>query len=478
MVAIVRLNPQDFVNGNINRMNQGAILRLPNAEDISDISITEANEIVSSQISAWREQSTQSAPPPKLSEQAVEPLVEVAEPVVPATDQPAEITDDALARITDDRLEALNDSATEAAAEPVVDEVESGGLLELVPPAEEELAEIKDELPGSASGNDIEPDEISKIKLENRLATTEEDLVAAQEQNAHLQDQMSKMQAEIEALREGLNLNDNELAAMQQQMATDTDAQLAENVTNESTEKKQSGTRMLEKEEKSLLERLWWLGLLLLAGIVGFFVYRGRHNVPAETQAETNFLDSMIENKDADDFKGSDIAREESLAADAERILAVLEEGDAEVEEKFEAAHSEVSQLVSEDTDDAEKEAEEIKKFLDQVEADKATMDGSSDDALDHVDVISTGTAQAEDEFDGSAEVEILDSLESDDDSDSEQAADPVSEDQIETKLDLARAYLAMEDKPAAQLILDEIMIMGSEQQQLEARSMLDEIGE
>jgi len=479
MVAIVRLNPGDFVNGNINRMNQGAILRLPTAADIVDIPVAEANEIVSSQISAWREQSTQAASPPRLSEQAIEPEFEPA--VDLAQDKPAEpleITDDALARIADDRLDDLTENSANEAGDISAEAPDTGGLLELVPPAEEELAEIEDELPGSASGNDFKPDASSSIKLESRLSVAEEDLLAAQEQNAQLQDQVSSMQAEIDALREGLNLNDSELAAMQQQMATDLNTDDPLDTDEDSVKLKQAGTRMLEQKDKGLLERWWWLILLVLAGGIGFFVYRNRHNAPAESQAEVNFLDSIMEKKESSEFKGSDQAAEDSLATDAEKILAVLEQDDAEVEQQFEeVARNEATAVKFEGTSeaDANAESEEIKKFMDQVEVDKAALAASSNDALDHVETNPANTSR-EDSLAGSAEEEILDSLESDDDSDSEQTADLSSEDHIEVKLDLARAYLAMEDKPAAQAILDEIMMLGSEQQQLEARSMLDEI--
>jgi len=488
MVAIVRLNPEDFVNGDINRMNRGAILRLPTAEDIADITVQEANSIVSQQISAWREQTTQTAAPPILSAVAEEPQAETPKikPDLAATDQPVDIKDDALARITDSRLEQAAASeeinadivADIASNSDSLDDADAGGLLELVPPAEDEIAELNRQLPGSAAGNDT-PDTASTSKIENRLAVTEEDLVATQEQNALLQAQVSQMQAEIDALREGLNLNDNELAVMQKQMAATTPDTETQSISRDETPKQ--ATRMLKKDDKSLLARWWWLGLLVLTAVVAYLVYRSRNNTSTEAQAETNFLDSMLESKQAREFKDDVKGDKESLAADAEKILEVLEKGDAEVEDQFsQSARKDADELsrdaASNAKDEAAAEAVEIKKFLDQVEADKAALAGHSDDALDHTEANSTTAQRQEDNTGSSAEEEILESLENDDDSDSEQATDNSTEEKIEVKLDLARAYLAMKDKPAAQAILDEVMLMGSEQQQLEARSMLDEI--
>ena len=58
----------------------------------------------------------------------------------------------------------------------------------------------------------------------------------------------------------------------------------------------------------------------------------------------------------------------------------------------------------------------------------------------------------------GEGDAELLD----------EESSDP------EIQLDLARAYISMGDKEAARIILDEVISNGSEEQQAEARKMLD----
>ena len=45
-----------------------------------------------------------------------------------------------------------------------------------------------------------------------------------------------------------------------------------------------------------------------------------------------------------------------------------------------------------------------------------------------------------------------------------------------ETKLDLARAHIAMGDKDAARELLEEVILEGSDEQILEARDMMEEI--
>jgi pilus assembly protein FimV len=49
-------------------------------------------------------------------------------------------------------------------------------------------------------------------------------------------------------------------------------------------------------------------------------------------------------------------------------------------------------------------------------------------------------------------------------------------DDDPEIKLDLARAYLALGDKEACRSMLEEVLHSGNEEQQAEARQMMDEI--
>ena len=49
-------------------------------------------------------------------------------------------------------------------------------------------------------------------------------------------------------------------------------------------------------------------------------------------------------------------------------------------------------------------------------------------------------------------------------------------EDEVEIKLDLARAYISMGDNEAASTILDEILSEGSDAQRAEARNLLKQV--
>ncbi|MDQ2703269.1 MAG: fimbrial protein FimV, partial [Pseudomonadota bacterium] len=55
MLALLRANPDAFIGGNINLVRQGAVLRMPAAEELSRYSAGEAAAIVRTQVAEWRE---------------------------------------------------------------------------------------------------------------------------------------------------------------------------------------------------------------------------------------------------------------------------------------------------------------------------------------------------------------------------------------------------------------------------------------
>lgn len=49
--------------------------------------------------------------------------------------------------------------------------------------------------------------------------------------------------------------------------------------------------------------------------------------------------------------------------------------------------------------------------------------------------------------------------------------------DEVATKIDLARAYMEMEDPGAARVILEEVALEGNEEQRAEAKEMMEQLG-
>lgn len=54
MIALQRANPDAFINGNINLMRAGAVLRIPDADAMRAITPDEANALVREQVESWR----------------------------------------------------------------------------------------------------------------------------------------------------------------------------------------------------------------------------------------------------------------------------------------------------------------------------------------------------------------------------------------------------------------------------------------
>ncbi len=56
MIAMLRANPQAFIDGNINRLREGAELEVPERGAMTEVSARQATQRVKEQIAAWREQ--------------------------------------------------------------------------------------------------------------------------------------------------------------------------------------------------------------------------------------------------------------------------------------------------------------------------------------------------------------------------------------------------------------------------------------
>lgn len=159
-----------------------------------------------------------------------------------------------------------------------------------------------------------------------------------------------------------------------------------------------------------------------------------------------------VESKVTEDVKVSEQA--DDLDLEGESVLSV---------DDLEAQLDELSDLSVLDPDLSEMSA-------DVAAAESVDELNSVDDALEDVTLdqpISLDDAFESDELDDAQEVVELD----------ESPANPVDEDAVATKLDLARAYLEMGDGEGARSILEEVQKEGTGSQKDEAGKMLDSIG-
>ncbi|WP_363796803.1 FimV/HubP family polar landmark protein [Lysobacter firmicutimachus] len=176
MIALLRANPEAFIGGNINRLRQGAVLRLP-ADGVAAIDPREASELVRAQVQQWR-QARQPVPQPI----GLEADAAVAKaPVAPAAQNAA--------RGGDARLEIVPPGASRATQAGTQSGLSAGGegnmmrqeiqqANETLAAREAELAELKSRV---AELEKLQKDQQKLIALkDSELASTQQRLAEQQ----------------------------------------------------------------------------------------------------------------------------------------------------------------------------------------------------------------------------------------------------------------------------------------------------------
>jgi pilus assembly protein FimV len=166
MLAIQELNPGAFVDGNINRLKSGQVLRLPDDQQIKSRSQAEAIAQVTAQNTAWREGRS-------------------------------------LASAGSRQLDATKRS--EAGAAPA--KAESKDSLKLV------AAESGKSAGGSEKGAG------DSKALNDQLAVTKESLDSTRRENEELKGRMTDLQSQLDKLQKLIALKDNQLAKLQTDLA-------------------------------------------------------------------------------------------------------------------------------------------------------------------------------------------------------------------------------------------------------------------
>ncbi|MBI5614853.1 MAG: hypothetical protein HY943_01050 [Gammaproteobacteria bacterium] len=174
MIALLRANPEAFVNGNINLLKRGAVLRVPSADEVNQVSRSVALEEIRKQHQLWedyRHGASQRA--------TAQPLGPGAESA-PAPKAPA------------------------AATAP------SDGRLELAAPgaSEGKSTDGKAAAPGGTAGKGTGPEAAGK-----------EDIDARARENVELKNKLSEADKIIDLLQRQVEIKDQELATLQARMA-------------------------------------------------------------------------------------------------------------------------------------------------------------------------------------------------------------------------------------------------------------------
>ena len=174
MLALLRANPEAFINGNINRLKQGAVLRVPQSVELAQLGEAEAAALVRDQMAEWRQARR---PIPQPAAGAETPVASATAPA-PATSAP---------RVAEARLE-------------------------IAPPAASAATRA-----GTQSGIDAEGE--GDMLANEQLTLTKEELAARESEVQELRAQVAELEGLKQQQAKLIAMKDSELAAAQQRLA-------------------------------------------------------------------------------------------------------------------------------------------------------------------------------------------------------------------------------------------------------------------
>ena len=192
MFALLRANPEAFINGNINGLKRGEILHMPDLAEIQSLSKAEAFEQTKLQNNTWdadRYPITETVP--VRPEQATEEITAVE----PIQEAPAEVTEEPTA-------------TTQAEVVEMVDEGEPE--LRLVAPEEG--------MKGDETATDAAMGDADSGAIAGELALANESIEALKLENAELGDKLAEADGLITDLQRYIELKENELNLLQEQV--------------------------------------------------------------------------------------------------------------------------------------------------------------------------------------------------------------------------------------------------------------------
>jgi len=301
MIAIQRENPQAFLKGNINLLKRGAILRMPRAEDVRDISTAVAISEVTEQEEQFKGRTASdtvaSPSTPLLAEDTAsyEPAAADEAEIEAEAGIEAEIEAEAEAEAAvADTEDAVAEAAPEAEAEPAPEESADMAMqdqLELVPPSAE--SELDSAYGFEESEQELADVSVATESLRENLARTEEELITQQQQNEYLEERIKELETQL-AESETASVEDADLASMEERLRQQRAAQAA--------------SQPVEKPWYSQFTT-WLIGLLVLAAAVVGWLFSRRGG------ADEYVPDTAIEEE-----------RIREIKDEAEEVLRVLEE--------------------------------------------------------------------------------------------------------------------------------------------------------
>ncbi|UTA49279.1 LysM peptidoglycan-binding domain-containing protein [Simiduia sp. 21SJ11W-1] len=301
MLAIQRLNPDAFINNNINLLKKGQVLRLPSAEEISSLSTRQAINEVAYQNSQWS-----------------------GGAALDASRRSGAVASQSSGR--EGRVQLSSGSSS------------------------------SDVNTGSGRGRNVEA-------LENELAIAQEELGAAQRQNEDLRGRVSDLEEQIETMERLLEVTNEELRALQLNSAQALEggetpaepeaapaqaAPASPEVAATPEPAKPNTVVVSSKPEPTLIDTLMdnilYIALGLLAVIGGLFFWKRKQEDTAAAEDELDFYEEPeSEQEDDDPFAlPDDLSSDYDDMADEQPVEDLEEQESAEAETADVAAEADI----------------------------------------------------------------------------------------------------------------------------------------
>ncbi|HEY5803224.1 MAG TPA: FimV/HubP family polar landmark protein [Lysobacter sp.] len=188
MIALLRANPDAFIDGNVNRLKAGAVLDVPAGEQLASVDAAQARQLVSSQVRQWRD-ARRAVPQP-----ALEGGVAAGVAAAPAASAATAATNP---RSADARLEIVPPGASSATQAGTQSGINAGGegdmLRQELQQSTENLAAREAELQ-ELKGRVAELEQLQN-KQQQLIAMKDSELAAAQQRLAQSNQKDQSMQA-------------------------------------------------------------------------------------------------------------------------------------------------------------------------------------------------------------------------------------------------------------------------------------------
>ena len=239
MLALLRANPEAFLGDDINRLRQGAVLRVPTRAEVAAIDADEASAVVRQQMQQWRQARRAVRQPDTVAEAVTRPA-----PVANAGD------------------------ATPSPARAAASARRSDARLEIVPAA----------APGTAAGTRSGTAAGGEGSMQQQLRQRDEDIAAKTAEISELKERVAELERLKDEQQKLISLKDSELAAAQQRLQ---EVRTAPASATPAAATAQPDAPAAQAPQASPMAA-WWAGLgLLFAALVAWLLLHRKRGKPA-----------------------------------------------------------------------------------------------------------------------------------------------------------------------------------------------------